>query len=271
MLKIEENIEQGVYAGAFQSHEEMVCYFLLKEIQEYAGPVGAWTLKELLDNKGQHYSSATIGRYLKMLDNNAFTVRESNKGRVVTEKGAEWVKVMTEQQARVEMHNEVSQAIRVNEYTDLIDLMEARKAIEVTAVQFAARERTKEELLKLHKSTNVYYRYVSEKKDPIDPALDFHSLVVSMSHNKYIINLFEILVFEEKQMESRIEELSTRTKGAEYVIQHDDITAAIEASDDKLAGELMAQHIDLIISDLKAQIEKLQTEEPYEAEKVEEG
>lgn len=258
MLRIEENSEQGIYAGAFQTHEELVCYVLLKEILEYAGPVGAWTLKELLDRKGQHYSSATIGRYLKMLDNHSFTVRESNKGRVVTEKGEEWVRTMTEQQARAEMHNEVSQAIRVNEYADLIDLMEARKAIEVTAVQFAARERTREELLELHKSTNVYYRYVSEQKDPINPALDFHSLVVSMSHNKYIINLFEILVFEEKQMESQIEKLATRSRGANYVIQHDDITAAIEAGDEKRAGELMAQHIDLIINDLKAQIEELQ-------------
>lgn len=261
MLRVEKNDEQNMYGGVFFNHEEMVSYYLMKEILEYDGPVGAWTLKELLDNKGKHYSSATIGRYLKMLDNNEFTMPESNKGRVVTEKGAEWVREKMEQLARAEMHSEVSQAIKVNEYTDLVDLMKARKAIEVSAVKYAAKQRTKEELLMLHKSTNTYYRYVSEQKDPIDPALDFHSLVVNMSHNKYIINLFEILVFEEKQMESQIEELSTRKRGAEYVIQHDYITAAIEEGDSELAGKLMENHIDQIIKDLELQINEIELKE----------
>ena len=81
MIRVDDGGTQIMDMGLQQSHEEMICYWLLKEIQDYDGAVGAWTLKELLDNKGKHFSSATIGRYLKMMDGNAFTVRESNKGR----------------------------------------------------------------------------------------------------------------------------------------------------------------------------------------------
>ena len=155
------------------------------------------------------------------------------------------------------MHSKVSKAIRINEYTDLLDLMVARKAIEVPAVKMAAREGTQEEILELHKSTNVYYRYLSEKKDIIDPALDFHSLIAAMSHNKYIKNLYDILAFEEKQMESKIEVLATRTRGSSYVIQHDDIAKAIEMHEEELAGRLMEEHFASIFHDLEEQIRQL--------------
>ncbi len=247
-----------MYTGVFQSKEESICYLLLKEIDAYNGPVGSWTLKELLDGQGKHFSTATIGRYLKLLDGNDYTIRESNKGRIVTEKGSRWLDEMAEQLARAEIHDEASQAMRVNKYDDLIDLMEARKAIEVTAACLAAKEHTQEELLTLHRATNVYYRYISEKKEFIDPALEFHALVTSMSHNKYIKNLLDILIFEEKQMEANIENLSTRSRGANYVIQHDDIAEAIGAGDEKLAGELMGRHIDSIIDDLKKQIKEIE-------------
>ncbi len=257
-MRMDESFGQKLYSGVFQTKEEAVTYYLLKEINEHDGAVGAWTIQEHLEDKGMHYSPATIGRYLKIMDKNAYTVRDRNKGRVVTEIGAKWLKSKSEDLARAEMHNEASQAIQINKYTDLIDLMEARKAIELTAVQFAAREATQEEILELHKSTNTYYRYIAEKKEIIDTALDFHELVACMSHNKFIKTLYDILAFEEKQLESRIEVLATRTRGSNYVVQHDDIAAAIEAHDEELAKKMMEVHFETIINDLKQQIKEMQ-------------
>ena len=99
---------------------------------------------------------------------------------------------------------------------------------------------------------------LSEKQHP---ALDFHSIVAEMSHNKFLKNLLDILVFEEKRVEARMEILATRERGGIYVVQHDDIAAAIEAHDGPLASQLMSQHMDLILRTVEEQITQIKETE----------
>lgn len=247
--------------GVFKTQEELMGFLLLKKIAHNQGPVGSWTLNELLEKQGISCSTATVGRYLKLLDSKGYAIRKSNQGRILTEEGKRWLQEMSERVERAEVHDEATEALRVNEYEELLDLMRARKAIEVAAVEMAAQKATDEELSALRKSINLYYRYIAENKDHIDPALDFHSIVAEMSHNKFLKNLLDILVFEEKRVEVRMEILATRERGGIYVVQHDDIAAAIEAHDGPLASQLMSQHMDLILRTVEEQITQIKETE----------
>lgn len=56
----------------------------------------------------------------------------------------------------------------------------------------------------------------------------------------------------------------TRERGDAYVVEHDDITNAIEARDEELAVQLMERHIDALLNAVREQIEKMAEEDEPE-------
>lgn len=251
-------LDNHISPGFFKSQEEMMFFLLLSEIQKQEEPLGSWSLNALLAKQGICVSTATIGRYLKMMDSNGLTIRKSNQGRIITEKGKNWLHSITENLARTEVHDEASIGLRVNEYTDLLDLIQARKTIEMETVRLAAANATQDELRKLRQSVSLYYRDVAENKSHDESAYNFHTIIAEMSRNKYFKYLLDILIFEEQKMEERMDKLVTKERGNVYVVQHDDIVAALELRDAVLAQQQMGTHIDTIFSDVKHQIEQIQ-------------
>lgn len=73
--------------GVFKNESDTILFLLVKLINSKNGPVGSWTLKEDFEKLGILYGTATIGRYLKMLDSKGFTIQKSNQGRILTEGG----------------------------------------------------------------------------------------------------------------------------------------------------------------------------------------
>ena len=139
-------LDNHISPGFFKSQEEMMFFLLLSEIQKQKEPLGSWSLNALLAKQGVCVSTATIGRYLKVMDSDGLTIRKSNQGRIITEKGENWLQSITEHLARAEVHDEASIGLRVNEYTDLLDLIQARKTIEMETVRLAAVNATQDEL-----------------------------------------------------------------------------------------------------------------------------
>ena len=140
----------------------------------------------------------------------------------------------------------------------------AGKAIEVEAVRLAVANATAQEVEALKKSVLIHYRYVAENRDPTEPALDFHMVVADMSHNRFIKAMLDMLFFEERQIENNMEQLVTRERGDAYVVEHDDITNAIEARDEELAVQLIERHIDALLNAVREQIEKMAEEDEPE-------
>ena len=213
--------------GVFKKEIDTVLFLLVKLIGSKEGPAGSWTLKEDFEKIGIVYGSATIGRYLKMLE-------------------------------RARIRKQSSEALQINQYSDLIDLMKARKAIEIETVRLAAENASEQEIRQLRKTINVYYRYIAEKKDFVDPALDFHSIIADMSHNRFMKAILEMMFFEEKKIENTITQLKTREQGNIYVIEHDDITTAIEERNPDLAAELMSKHMDGILETVILQVRQME-------------
>ena len=246
--------------GVFKNESEIVLFLLTREMSQAKGPMGSGILKEKMDQIGIEYGTATIGRYLRSMDLKGYTLSKGNQGRVLTEEGRAWLAKMEDNLARARVREESTSALKVNKYSDLIDLMKARKAIEVETVRLAAENASEHEIAELRKTITIYYRYIAQKKDFVDPALDFHSIIADMSHNRFMKAMLEMLVFEEKQIENTIEQLETRERGGTYVVEHDDITRAIEERNSDLAAELMDRHMDGILSAVEYQIHQMEEE-----------
>lgn len=91
-----QNRERGKYmdekkrllqTGVFKNESDIVLFLLVRQIGHRTGPVGSWTLKEELDSMGIAYGTATVGRYLKMLDYKGYTIHKGNQGRILSDEG----------------------------------------------------------------------------------------------------------------------------------------------------------------------------------------
>jgi len=247
--------------GIFRTQNDVVLFLIGRSMGDSDVPLGAWTLKEKLEQCGIDCGTATVGRYLKELDSKGMTTRKSNQGRVLTEEGKIWVEQTRDNVLRAQMHNKSSRALRVDNYSDLLDLIRARKAIEVEGVRLAANCATSEEVTKLKNSVMIHYRYVAEGRDPTEPALEFHSILAAMSHNRFIKTMFDMLVFEERRIEDEMDQLLTRERGDIYVVEHDDILKAVAEKNEEQAAALMEQHLDALLSAVREQTQQMIAEE----------
>lgn len=245
--------------GLFRTENDAVNFLIISNM-DASSPIGAWTLKEKLKECGIDYGTATVGRYLKELDSQGMTEQKSNQGRVLTEQGRQWLIKVSGNVARAQMHNQSSKALKIDNYSDLVDLIQARKAIEVAGVALAAVQATEQDLVALKQAVIKHYRYVAESRDPTDPALEFHSVVAEISHNRFIKTMLDMLIFEERAIEDNMEQLVTRERGDTYVVEHDDIASAIAERDVEKATKLMSLHMDALLDAVKEQIQQMSAE-----------
>lgn len=249
---------QIMKTGVFRTENDAVLFLIAKMINDHQTPMGAWALKAELEKYGINYGTATVGRYLKELDSRGIAEQKSNQGRILTEKGRLWLKENGDKVEQAQMRNEVSKAMHVGDLFDLIDLVQARKAIEVASVRLAVKNASKEDLKELHEAVMRHYRCVAENADPTEPALEFHSLLVSIGHNRFMKSMLELLLLEERKIEKEMCQLITRERGDSYVVEHDDIARAVEKRDEDLAAKLLDCHIQELIDALQEQIDQTQ-------------
>lgn len=255
-MRTESDFEKEIMStGIFKTNSDILMYLLMKCIGAHTGPVGSWVLQAETNARGIQCSTATIGRHLKMLDSAGYTQLHGNQGRTLSALGQSRLSELEEQVARAQFHEITSQEIHITKYAELVDLIRARKPIEIEAARLAALHATPEQITALMQIGTVYHNYVEEKADPLDPALDYHLMVVESSHNKFLKAMLRMLLYEERQLEEKIEVLCTRLRGPVYVVDHDNIALAIAKRDADTAAHLMEAHIDQIISDVQLQTE----------------
>lgn len=261
MATIGDAKKRLMQTGLFRTENDAVTFLIASIIEDSASPIGAWTLKEKLKKYGIDYGTATVGRYLKELDSQGLTEQKSNQGRILTEPGQQWLSKISNNVTRAQIHKQSSKALKIDSYSDLVELIQARKAIEIAGVALAVEQATDEDLVKLKQAVIKHYRYVAENRDPTDPALEFHSIVAEISHNRFIKAMLDMLIFEERTIEDNIEQLVTRKRGDTYVVEHDDISSAIVERNAEKAISLMSQHLDALLSAVREQTQMMPGEE----------
>lgn len=243
--------------GVFKDTSEIADYIILKALKQGDEPLGCWALQTSLLEYKIEKSTASIGRQLKMLDVKEYTIRYKNKGRIITPAGEAWLKHIDSRIAEVERKDELSETLRVNELEDLIDLLQARKTLETEMARTAAIKATEKDIERIKISLSAHKECVEANLDPTKPALDFHDEIANSCHNKFMIAMLDMLIREERRIESVIETLVTRERGSAYIKEHEAIAKAIESRNAKLAANLMEKHIDVLCDAIEEQIEEL--------------
>lgn len=220
-------------------------------------PLGSWNINELLENSGVTTSTATIGRKLKSFDTLGITLKVSNKGRVLSDKGKAVVRVLDEFAIRTKLRNKAVEATAIDTVDDVLDVVMSRRCIEAECARLAAENATEAELEKIRNTVYRHKECVMLGVDPTETAFDFHVAVAEASHSRLLLRLMKLIVFEEGQIESKLEYLVTRERGAEYVVEHETIAEAIANRNPEAASMLMQKHIDVLVKALEGQLSEL--------------
>ena len=165
--------KQLLRTGVFSSPKKLRFYLLLRFIDQRGEPAGCGSLREDFLKNGIDCSTATIGRYLKELDLEDYTVQSSNLGRVLTPIGKVYLREMNERLERAIMQSELSKNVKVTNYDELEELLIARRALEEEAARLAALNATDEELKRLMDAVENHRQTVLRNEDPTETALQF--------------------------------------------------------------------------------------------------
>lgn len=252
MEEIVTSYDYLVHCGAFGDRIEVVKYLILHLIDEKSTGLGAWDIQAKLQEMGIQLSTATAGRYLKELDRDGYTSKNSNKGRILTAAGHERFASLSMAVTSSVLHKNVQESVIGSEYKDLIDIYAVRIGIENEAVKLCCRYATEEELADIGKLVLEYEQLAEEGEDFMDASLDFHVSIARATRNKFMESFLTMLIFEQKRIELGLKKLTTRDEGKLFSMQHAEIYDCICRRDEEKAVELMQEHFKSIMDSMKS-------------------
>ncbi|BBI33735.1 FadR/GntR family transcriptional regulator [Cohnella abietis] len=137
-------------------------------------------------------------------------------------------------------------SLRMNRET-LLELLEARQALEVSNATVAARKRTDDDLSEFKALIEAMERSVGHDMEGERTDLLFHLTLAKATHNSIMVRLFESIA---NQLETAIKEIrrvelySNQQVAQRLYLEHSAIYEAVRNQDPELAGQTMKQHLE---------------------------
>jgi GntR family transcriptional repressor for pyruvate dehydrogenase complex len=128
----------------------------------------------------------------------------------------------------------------------LTDLLEARKALEVSNAAIAAEKRTQEDLQNLNDILSVMSSSLGDETIGEQSDVKFHLTLAGATHNAIMVRLLETI---SEQMEAAIRETrrlymyGNQSVSKQLWVEHKEIYEAIRLGDAMMAQEKMKQHL----------------------------
>ncbi len=136
--------------------------------------------------------------------------------------------------------------------TELLqEVLEGRKFIEAGCATLAAKRRTDDNLAELRATLGQMEAALDREEESDQADIRFHLLIAKASHNSMLGSIMESMTdrMQESMKESRRLWFFAERASTEKLLQeHREIYAAIEAKDEKLAGERMMLHLQKVES-----------------------
>ncbi len=222
---------------------------ILEFVSDADKPIGSWALVDMLEEKGINVSPATIGRILNRLEKNGYVEKKQFKGRVITEKGEEAIKI-ADNMKNIDYHKkQLEQYINTNVLEKFIMVLEARLAIEKDTARLAARNATPEEIAVMEATLKKQEKSHKEGESVATHDINFHRSIAGASGNKVLEALYNILAYSGQQTE--LFEHIRKKVNSPYMVSHWKIFEAIKKHDESAAEECMREHISNLIIDVK--------------------
>jgi GntR family L-lactate dehydrogenase operon transcriptional regulator len=212
---------------------------------------GASSLRQHLRVSGIEVGEATVGRVLSDLDMLGCTRKAGKLGRTVTKKGLAHLEAL-----RLELERETSGRKITSFFSSfkdpeaLIEVLEARRAVERETARLAAAKATPAQIVAMREAIAAHHRAVSEGS--IDTQHDFslHQTIAVASGNGLLISLLE-MIRKDREVSAVVRKARER-EHVQCAREHDAILAAIERRDPVAAERAMETHLDGLIETVRS-------------------
>ncbi len=226
---------------------ELATLALLAESGE---PVGSPRLVTTLTGEGIEVAEATAGRYLRTMDERGLTIRIGRQGRLITDRGRQRLQHLLLVNRLDEQSSELVRILSERDITQLIDILNLRRAVEGEAARLAALRATDDERQWLCDIAAMHQNHVDADQEGRQDAVNFHLAVAVAAHSPIVRTTVELLIEPANDPFMRIVDIITVQAGSQFAFAHDHrgVADAILRSDPAAAEQAMRDHVDAIIA-----------------------
>lgn len=222
---------------------------LLKEIDKADGPVGASTLC-----KNLFCSQATIGRQLDELENKGYLKKFSNKGRVLTPEGLNFLKLEDLNYSKSEIAKELVN-LSIDQGGDtLLEIIRIRELLEPYAAAGAAERATERDIYNLENLAFAHRISLSQGLAGNEENLSFHLEIARINNNRTLQKTLELLL----TANNAYVEFSKagEAQREQQVTDHFRILNAIHERDANGARSAMYEHLEDVAIDVEKSLKR---------------
>ena len=217
---------------------------LLNEIKNSNSAVGAIYLSKKLN-----MPQATIGRRMTKLEQKGYIEKLSNKGRIITEEGLQYLE---EKQNEFHIQRTASKLVNMVEDTSkerLFEIIEIRKLLEQKTVELACYNATEKDIQQLE---NILFEQAYDFKHGgfgSEQDLKFHLLIAKLSGNFTMMQILKLLLTEDN-VYTKFSYVAEHVKNLGSS-QHNSLISAIKEKNVVLAKEEMLRHLEQVAEDVR--------------------
>lgn len=222
------------------SNRELMC---LKEIERITFPVGSKYLSKVMD-----IPQGTIGKILIQLEDQGFVEKQSNKGRVITEKGKSRLERYLVEKEQLKAAERIINTVKFSSKDRLLEILEARRLLEGAIIGQACEKATEAEILELKRIM------LDHKKEIISGGLgnveDFqlHTTLARISRNQVFYEIL-VLILTKENASTKFSMVADQVLHTQ-LNQHQAIVDAVSERNAKKAEKAMDDHLLTVIDDV---------------------
>lgn len=242
----ELNLKEIQESGVFKTNAELIKFLILYYLSQVENAVGSWILNDQLNRVGVKTSLATVGRILKTLDREEFTLQENGQGRVITPEGNLYLTAKVEEIRKTKLNNQLLDSVKIASVKQLMDLFRARIIIETEVVKMATQAADQKDL-----------QYLEEIVEEANANLDniplvtklnaqFHTEIARIADNQFLISSINILMDEQWGIETDHHEMREGYNNEANDHYHKMILEAMQQGDAEKAAKRMRKHLEAL-------------------------
>jgi GntR family transcriptional repressor for pyruvate dehydrogenase complex len=233
-----------------QKTEDRLTYDTLNFLKSHGSPVGAGSVQRHLESKGHSIAEATVGRLLRELDDRGLTEKKSNRGRALSESGELYLSELKERKWQGEWTEDFIGALGNGERKHLLELLVARRPVEIEIARLAAMHATDEDIDVLEALVDRQEQNAQMARPVSTLDTEFHTALARAAKNK-ILEAIVALLRKKQEYASEFETIRRRA-GHIYNDEHRKIFEAVQSKDPELAVLTMKRHLDNLVASVKA-------------------
>lgn len=217
---------------------------LLKEIDKAEGPVGASSLYPNLSA-----SQATIGRQLAYLEKKGYLKKVSNKGRILTPEGSNFLRLEDINHSKSKLAKELVDLTFDRGEDTLIEILSIRKLLEPYAAAGAAERATERDIYNLENLAFAHRYSLSQGLPGNEENLSFHLEIARIAGNRTLLITLELLLTAH---EAYVEfSKAGEAKHELQITHHFSVLNAIRERDPMRASRAMLDHLQHVAQDVE--------------------